>query len=194
MKKWVRRFKKYCKVLHRWFIQKSIYLTGTPKYMKRYVAYLRKHGMDIPGMPNYISNDVHFDGKDYSIIHLGNNCTISTGVHFLTHDYSMHTVFARGNSGMAIEYPEYFHQRDRIDQLLSLEGSHLEDNVFVGARALLLPGTHIGKNSIVGAGAVVKGNYPEESIIIGNPARVIGKTSEWLNRKAKEAMEETKNG
>lgn len=77
--------------------------------------------------------------------------------------------------------------------MLILKGIHVGDNVFVGAKALLLPGTHIGNNSIVGAGAVVKGTYPAESIIVGNPARVIGKTSDWLNKKAKIALEEIQN-
>ena len=53
----------------------------------------------------------------------------------------------------------------------------------VGARATLLPGTYIGHNSIVGTGAVVKGVWPPESIIIGNPAQCVGKVSEWLGNK-----------
>jgi len=193
MKRFVRRAKKIITVLQRIMIQKSIFLVGTRKYMNRYVPYLRKHGMDIPEMPNYISNDVHFDGKDYSIIHLGKNCTISTGVHFLTHDYSMHTVFAEGNSGMNLENPEFLKEWDKKDQMLILKGIHIGDNAFVGAKALLLPGTYIGDNSIVGAGAVVKGSYPAESIIVGNPAKVIGKTSDLLNKKAKKALEEIEN-
>ena len=47
-------------------------------------------------MPRYIYNDVHFDSIDYSIIHIGNGCTISREVLFLTHDYSMHTVYSEG--------------------------------------------------------------------------------------------------
>ena len=192
---WImKRIKKICITLQGALIRKSLYISPTEKYMKRYVGYLRKRGMDIPQMPNYICNDVHFDGKDYSIIHLGKNSTVSTGVYFLTHDYSMHTVFAEGNSGMNIENPEFFKQWDKKDQLLILNGIHIGDNVFVGAKALLLPGTYIGDNSIVGAGAVVKGTYPAESIIVGNPAKVIGKTSEWLNKKAKKALEENENG
>ena len=189
-----KRAKKGIKVIHRFLIQKSHYVTGSTSYMRRYVKYLRKHGMDIPEMPNYIHNDVHFDGMNYSIIHLGKNCTISTGVHFLTHDYSMHTVFGGGNTGMQLENPEFFTEWDKKDKMLVLKEIHIGDNTFVGARALLLPGTYIGNNSIVGAGAVVKGTYPDESIIVGNPAQVVGKTSDWLNKKAKKALEEKNNG
>lgn len=74
--------------------------------------------------------------------------------------------------------------QDAKDKLLVLRDICVEDNCFIGARVTLLPGTHIGKNSLIGAGAVVKGNIPEGSIVIGNPARVIGKTDEWLQKKA----------
>ncbi len=190
---WImKRIKKIAITLQGALIRTSLYISPTEKYMKRYVGYLRKRGMNIPQMPNYICNDVHFDGKDYSIIHLGKNSTISTGVYFLTHDYSMHTV-CKGDMGARLENPEYFAALDKKDKMLILDGIYIGDNVFVGAKALLLPGTHIGDNSIVGAGAVVKGTYPAESIILGNPAKVIGKTSDWLNKKAKKALEEIEN-
>lgn len=46
------------------------------------------------------------------------------------------------------------------------------DNVWLGNFVQILPGTQIGKNSIVGAGAVVKGLFPENCIIEGNPAKI----------------------
>lgn len=183
MKHLIRYIKKVFKVIQRKLICATMFV-NVPFYMKTYVKYLRKHGMDIQGMPNYFYNDVHFDGKDYGIIHIGNNVTISREVLFLTHDYSMHTVFAGGESGMAIPDAEVLKQQDQIDKLLILREIRVEDNCFIGARATLLPGTHIGKNSIVGAGAVVKGKIPEGSIVVGNPAKVIGKTDEWLQKKA----------
>jgi acetyltransferase-like isoleucine patch superfamily enzyme len=48
----------------------------------------------------------------------------------------------------------------------------LEENVWIGAAAGLLPGTRIGRNSVVGFGAVCSGEYPANAIIAGNPARV----------------------
>ncbi len=48
----------------------------------------------------------------------------------------------------------------------------LEENVWIGAAAGLLPGTRIGRNSVVGFGAVCSGDYPANAIIAGNPARV----------------------
>ncbi|WP_081795243.1 acyltransferase [Nocardioides sp. URHA0020] len=51
----------------------------------------------------------------------------------------------------------------------------IEDNVWVGAHALVLKGTEIGRDSVVGAGAVVRGNVPERVVVSGNPARIVKK-------------------
>jgi acetyltransferase-like isoleucine patch superfamily enzyme len=49
----------------------------------------------------------------------------------------------------------------------------LEENVWIGAQAGILPGTTIGKNSVVGFGAVCSGSFPGDVVIAGNPARVV---------------------
>jgi acetyltransferase-like isoleucine patch superfamily enzyme len=46
------------------------------------------------------------------------------------------------------------------------------ENVWVAAQAALLPGTRIGRNSVVSFGAVCMREYPEDKVIMGNPARV----------------------
>merc|ERR1712086_218931 len=48
----------------------------------------------------------------------------------------------------------------------------LEDQVWVGAMALILPNTHIGTGCVVAASAVVQGTFPPFSIIAGHPATV----------------------
>lgn len=49
----------------------------------------------------------------------------------------------------------------------------IERNVWIAASAGILPGTRIGKNSVVGFGSVCCGEYPADSVISGNPARVV---------------------
>ena len=46
-------------------------------------------------------------------------------------------------------------------------------NVWIGSDCTILPGVNIGENSIVGAGSVVTKNVPKNTIVVGNPARVI---------------------
>lgn len=48
----------------------------------------------------------------------------------------------------------------------------VEDNVFVGANAVILEGVRVGAGSIVGAGAVVTGAVPPGSLAVGVPARI----------------------
>lgn len=49
----------------------------------------------------------------------------------------------------------------------------IEDDVLVGANAVILEGVRIGKGSVVAAGAVVTVDVPENSVVAGAPARVI---------------------
>lgn len=56
----------------------------------------------------------------------------------------------------------------------SYETVTIEDDVWVGARSIILPGVTIGRGSVIGAGAVVTKDVPPFSIAAGNPARVVG--------------------
>lgn len=49
----------------------------------------------------------------------------------------------------------------------------IEDNVFIGARSIILKGVTIGKNSVIGAGSIVTKSITANSIAGGNPAKVI---------------------
>jgi maltose O-acetyltransferase len=72
------------------------------------------------------------------------------------------------------------HRYDRIDIPMSKQGSSdcpviIEDDVWIGTRAIILPGVRIGKGSIIGCAAVVTSDVAPFSIVGGVPARVIGK-------------------
>lgn len=49
----------------------------------------------------------------------------------------------------------------------------IEDNVWIGDKASILPGVTIGKNSIIAANSVVTKDVPSNSMAAGNPARII---------------------
>lgn len=98
------------------------------------------------------------------LVELGNRVAIAGGVKFLTHDGAAH-----------------FLRRERPDAQF-LGRIVVGDDCFVGEDCLLLAGTRIGNGSLVGAGSVVRGLVPENSLIVGNPARVVGRASLALAR------------
>lgn len=51
----------------------------------------------------------------------------------------------------------------------------IEDDVWIGARVIILPGVKIGRGSIIGAGAVVTKDVEEYSIVAGVPAKIVKK-------------------
>lgn len=51
---------------------------------------------------------------------------------------------------------------------------HIEDDVWVGAKAAILKGVRIGRASVIGTGSVVTRDVPAFSIVAGAPARIIG--------------------
>jgi len=49
----------------------------------------------------------------------------------------------------------------------------IEDDVWIGAHCIILKGVTIGARSVIGAGSVVTKDIPADSIVVGNPCRVI---------------------
>lgn len=141
-----------------------------PVYMKLYLRALKKQGMDIKGTPIYIGASTSFDGKDYSKIHIDDKTVISSDVRLLTHDYSLSRAFVA--AGIELKSEVY-----------TLRDIYIGKNTFIGAKSIIMPGSRIGNNVIVGAGSVVRGEVADNSIVIGNPAIVIGNTVEWAKKK-----------
>ena len=70
------------------------------------------------------------------------------------------------------------HRFDRTDVPMGQQGEAdpepvvLENDVWIGARAILLPGVTVGQGAIVGAGSVVTKSVPPYAKVAGNPARI----------------------
>lgn len=73
------------------------------------------------------------------------------------------------------------HSLDMEERRLGISGESkpvvIEDDVFIGARAIVLKGVTIGKGAVIGAGAVVSVDVPPFSVVVGNPARVVRRLS-----------------
>lgn len=54
--------------------------------------------------------------------------------------------------------------------------------VFIGAGALILPNVKIGDDVVIGAGAVVNRDIPSNSVVAGNPAKVIGTLKDYIDK------------
>jgi maltose O-acetyltransferase len=73
----------------------------------------------------------------------------------------------------------YSHAHDRLDIPMDQQGFedptpiHIGDDVWIGARVIVLPGVKIGSHCIIGAGAVVTKDVPDYAIVGGVPAKVL---------------------
>lgn len=66
------------------------------------------------------------------------------------------------------------HPQDRdINSKIKTSPINIEDEVFIGARSIILKGVTIGKGSVIGAGSVVTKSIPPMVIAAGNPAKII---------------------
>lgn len=55
----------------------------------------------------------------------------------------------------------------------------IEDNVWIGARSMVLKGVTIGSGAVVAAGSVVTKDVPAKCLVAGNPAKVIRENITW---------------
>lgn len=65
------------------------------------------------------------------------------------------------------------------------------NNVHIGTNATIMPNVKVGSNCIVGCGAIVTKDVPDNSIVVGCPARVIETIDEYY-AKHKNAFDITK--
>jgi acetyltransferase-like isoleucine patch superfamily enzyme len=133
-------------------------------YMRYYNWLLKAYGLRINGKARFIAVSTKFD--DFDRIFIGDRFVASMNVHFLTHDYSYTTALIAINEKPATD-------------IGILRNIKIGDNVFVGMNTILLPGSVVGNNVIIGAGSVVRGKIPSNSIVAGNPAKVIGDIKDY---------------
>jgi maltose O-acetyltransferase len=117
---------------------------------------LRRQGL-ILGKNVHIGLDVILDPTCPWLISIGDDCTITSRVIILAHDASTkkhigYTKIARVKIG---------------------------SKTFIGMGSIILPGVTIGNNVVIGAGSIVTKDIPDDSIAVGNPAKIIEKTSQF---------------
>ena len=86
------------------------------------------------------------------------------------------TIGARSLIGphcMIMDTPFHHLEPDRRLEAPDTDPISIGENVWLGARVVVLPGVTIGDNSVVGIGSVVTSDVPPNSVAVGVPARVI---------------------
>ena len=111
------------------------------------------------GSDVYIGSNAVFQSS-YGKIIIGNHVMFGPGVHIHGGNHKMHEV------GNLLKHTSKKQMGD--DGIITIE-----DDVWVGANAMILNGVTIGRGSVVGAGSVVTKNVPPYSIVVGNPAKKI---------------------
>lgn len=109
-----------------------------------------------------------------AMVKLGDNVLVGPKVSFYT---AMHPIDAK----------------QREQWLVYAKPITVEDNVWIGGSATILGGVTIGKNAIVGAGAVVTKDVEPNTIVVGNPARVLRKITAEDSKKYQEELAKQKD-
>ncbi|WP_203473519.1 acyltransferase [Dissulfurispira thermophila] len=159
--------------------------------------YIRGRSRICIGRNAYISRHVSLKASTEGYIIIGDNCLIRDGVRIqgglgtlrigdffaINHNSSITfngdldignyvmigpgvTITTSGHSFNNKEIMRF--QKDTYKKIV------IEDDVWIGANAVILPGVTIAKGTVVGAGSVVTKNTEPYSIVVGNHAKVIG--------------------
>lgn len=139
-------------------IGSNVYLRSVSKGYQAGMPFPTTLLTDVKNATISIGNNTRINGAyihAQDSITLGSNCVVASGVNII--DTNGHELYSYNRTI----------NRDKPEQI------EIGDNVWIGLNAIILKGTTIGDNSVVGAGSVVKGNFPANSLIVGNPAQVV---------------------
>jgi acetyltransferase-like isoleucine patch superfamily enzyme len=125
------------------------------------VGYARSLGVRVGDRCRLLDLNGGTFGSEPWLITIGDHVTITTGVHFVTHDGGV-WVFRE-------EHPD----ADLFGPIA------VGNNVFLGLNVTLMPGITIGNNVVIGAGAIVTRDIPGDSVAVGAPAKVVMTLAEY---------------
>lgn len=139
----------------------------------KYIEHLKKSGIEI-GNGNVIQWNCNIDETRPSLVTIGDHNFFSTGFTLLTHDW-VTTLF-----------------RNKYYELLPSSGHvTIGNNNYFGQKVTILKGVTIGDNCVIGLGSIVTHDIPSNSVAVGSPARVIGNTDDYFEKRKHKCIEES---
>lgn len=141
--------------MFRRFLLAFLYVFNQFRAKTNPIGYARSIGVKIGRNVNFYGMRPGMFSTEPWLITIGDNCHITNGCQFITHDGGTLVV------------------RREIPDLEITAPITIGSNVYIGLNSMILPGVTIGDNVIVGAGSVVSSDIPSNSVAAGVPAKVI---------------------
>lgn len=130
--------------------------------------YLRYIGVRFGACVDVFTSPLNF-GSEPWLVKIGDNVTISADVLFVTHDGATRLFRKKHPSANMIFGNKY-------------APINIGNNVFVGARSIIMPGVTIGDNVVIGSGSVVTKSIPDGLVVAGVPARTLYSIDEYEDK------------
>lgn len=136
--------------------------------------FLKKHNIFINMGENCYYHPRTIPSEPF-LVSFHDNVVVAADVSFITHDITC------GMFNNATKYKNDYEGEYKV-KYGTIE---IMDNVFIGAKSVILPNIKIGADVIIVAGRIITKDVPSGSIVGGDPAKVIGKTGDYANKMKK---------
>lgn len=137
------------------------------EFLSKIVQTLRYKKYELQGYKNIaksviLESKLRLDKVYPQGIYIGDNTLIASGSTILTHEHVKREKNEPRNPWVTNTY--------------------IGKNCFIGIEAIILPGIRIGDEVIIGAGTVVTKDIPSNSVVVGNPGKILPKKISMSNR------------
>lgn len=130
------------------------------------------NGSIVIGSNTVIEQNVHIISMDSELV-IGDDVTLAPNVFITNVNHNYHDI-----------------EKSVMDQGHTVKKTIINNGCFIGYGVAIQAGTVLGKHCVVGSNSVVKGNFPDNCVIVGAPAKIIKQynlmTNQWETVKGDE--------